>query len=207
MATKSVTVDGITIKKTVFGGVVVIYSCPECEEILRSPVLEIGIKDECPNCNCAFFVPGEKAFRFYLTVLKQEADTRAAEIQRQEYEKNQALKAEELKKKKAQEINKQKVTELQMQKATNDNETNDLYFIFGLMFLPPVAVGFYFESQSGEGGVAFAVSLIFWWFILAHGMGSTAGSPRSSTARSIDNLTTYLVIRDSIDRMDDNYND
>lgn len=87
MAGRSVTVDGFTVKETVFGKVVVAYACPECDEILRSSVSDIGNNEDCPNCECSFVVPGRTAYKKYLSVVQEEQDTekKAAEnqIQRQ----------------------------------------------------------------------------------------------------------------------------
>lgn len=84
MPERSVTVDGFTIKEPYRGNIVVVYACPDCEEILRSPISDIGITDDCPNCECQFVVPGEKALVEWKKMV--------AEEQHQEIQKEQERK-------------------------------------------------------------------------------------------------------------------
>ena len=186
MASRSVTVDGFTIKETAFGGAVVNYCCPDCEGLLRSPISDIGKDDNCPNCQCSFSVPGEKALKAYKKILKDDEKQAAIEIQK---------KAE---------IKKQ-------EKAKADADAADTAGCFGigmLMLLPPVLVAGYIDSQADGNNVflpVFLVACVVWMSILSPIVGSMGSSrPRSSTARSIDNLTTYLVIRDIADRNSEN---
>jgi len=46
--------------KSFFGRPRLTYNCPSCNERLRSPLDEAGMKDTCPNCSFQFTVPGEQ---------------------------------------------------------------------------------------------------------------------------------------------------
>lgn len=59
---------GVRIEKSwyFFGSPIVIYSCPNCEGELKSPVADIGNEDVCPECDCTFVVQGNAEYQAYL---------------------------------------------------------------------------------------------------------------------------------------------
>ncbi len=55
-----------TIENVMFDGLYINYRCPFCEEPLRSPIMDAGNNDKCPDCGKDFIVPGTVEKSAYL---------------------------------------------------------------------------------------------------------------------------------------------
>ena len=53
------------------------YKCPACATALRSPLVEIGTEDQCPDCSRPFKVPGEGSIEKIRAQLERELDEKA----------------------------------------------------------------------------------------------------------------------------------
>jgi len=95
MSSRSVTVDGFTIKERMWGRPVVNYTCPDCDSLLKSPISDIGNDDSCPNCQCVFSVPGEGALNAYRKLLEYESEIKEAEIKEAEIKEAEKAKTKE----------------------------------------------------------------------------------------------------------------
>ncbi|MDA7918339.1 hypothetical protein N9B20_01625 [Mariniblastus sp.] len=83
------------IKKSLLGKENVLYSCGKCRRRLSSPLENAGKKDRCPDCQCAFVVPGGEVRKKRAAEQQRrqhELDKRNAELHREQamQEKNEA---------------------------------------------------------------------------------------------------------------------
>ena len=81
---------GVTVKKTLLGGIVVSYDCPKCKERLRSKASEVGSPDSCPECGQAFRVPGKRELAEFL---ETDAEKKAASAKQRQELKEGMLRA------------------------------------------------------------------------------------------------------------------
>src|SRR4051812_40228017 len=50
--------ERVHVKKSMFGGHIIGYDCPQCFAKLKSPLDDAGKSDTCPQCGRQFIVPG-----------------------------------------------------------------------------------------------------------------------------------------------------
>lgn len=72
----------VNYRRTILGKYEVTYDCPGCGKSLKNDLDDAGKQDQCPHCECDFFVPG--------TQYKQEIERRQAA----RHAKKEAEKAE-----------------------------------------------------------------------------------------------------------------
>jgi len=75
----------VSIKKNWRGAYVVSYDCPRCGERLKSPIEDAGKRDQCPDCEAVFVVPGaSERERLKTMEAHQQQQLQAAEARRLE---------------------------------------------------------------------------------------------------------------------------
>ena len=139
--------EAVEVVKSMFGGLVVKYSCPHCRERLKSPLTDAGKTDSCANCRRQFVVPGKTDLQ--RERLRQEEETkqkqaalavaeRTAKLDKAR--KLQALKAkEDSRREELAQLHAQREEHLEQKKA-NGEESNRL-LIGGLALIGCLIVG------------------------------------------------------------------
>lgn len=109
------------IVKSFLGQRMLAYTCPGCNTKLRSPIVEAGQTDACPECNASFLVPGSDALQTYekeqaeqKRVAAEETQQRKSrkqeEAKRRQEEREEAMVVEALKRSEARQAEKAQIT-------------------------------------------------------------------------------------------------
>ena len=84
--------DNVKLKKSVFGGYTLHYSCSRCASELKSPLSDAGKSDTCPDCGTKFVVPGVEQRQSLEQARKAEQELKKKA--KDEKERNAKLQAE-----------------------------------------------------------------------------------------------------------------